>query len=86
MVLAAADLTWWWIGYAIGAAIVLVVAALVIAIIITARSIASVAEDAIGALESARDRTEALWLVGETDSVAKEIRDRAVAARKAIGG
>jgi hypothetical protein len=84
MVVAAAHLTWWWVGYALGAAIVVVVAVLVIGIILTAHSIAKVAADATRALEEARDRTEALWRVGETKMAAEEIRDGAVAAREAI--
>lgn len=86
MVLAASDLTGWWVGYSIGALIVLIVAALVATIIVTARRIAAVAEDATRSLVESRERTEALWEVATTNLVAQEILEGARAARRALGG
>jgi hypothetical protein len=86
MVLAAADLTNWWVGYIVGASLVVVVALLVLTITITAKRIARVAEDATHTLVIARDRTEALWRVNTTNQVASEILSGAKAARRALGG
>jgi hypothetical protein len=85
-VLAAANLNGWWVGYAIGAAIVLVVTVVLLLIIRTAHAIASVAEDATRALAETRDRTEVLWQVGTTNQVAADLLDGATQARKALGG
>ena len=84
--LGAADLTGWWVGYAVGAAIVLVVAVLLILIILTARGIAAAAEDATRSLAETRDRTEVLWQVATTKQVAGELLDGAEQARGALGG
>ncbi|CAN5689963.1 hypothetical protein BH24ACT26_BH24ACT26_02650 [soil metagenome] len=82
----ASDLTGWWVGYSIGALIVLVVAALVVSIIATARRIAAVAEDATRSLTETRERTEVLWQVATTNLVAQDILEGAAAARRALGG
>ena len=84
--LGAADLTGWWVGYAVGAAIVLVLAVLLILIILTARGIAAAAEDATRSLAETRDRTEVLWQVATTKQVAGELLDGAEQARRALGG
>jgi heme/copper-type cytochrome/quinol oxidase subunit 2 len=86
MMLGAADLTGWWVSYALGAAIVLVVAVLLILIILTARGIAAAAEDATRSLAETRDRTEVLWQVATTKQVAGELLDGAEQARRALGG
>ncbi len=86
MRLAQADVTGWWIGYAIGVPLVLVVATLVLLIIIAARGIAAVAEDATESLAESRDRTEVLWQVKTTNQVTADIIDGAAQARKALGG
>ncbi|SFB57005.1 hypothetical protein SAMN05216266_12090 [Amycolatopsis marina] len=82
----AADLTGWWVGYAIGVPVVLVVAALLILIVLTVRRIAAVADDATGSLRRTRERTEVLWQVETTNRMAKEILDGAAEARRALGG
>lgn len=84
--LAAANLTGWWVGYAIGAAIVLVVAVILLLIIRTAHAIATLAGDATRSLAETRDRTEVLWQVATTNQLAADLRDGAVQARKALGG
>lgn len=86
MTFAATNLTGWWVGYAIGVPLVLVVAVLVIAIIMAAVKIGTVAEDATRALAQARDRTEVLWQVKTTNQVATDILEGAREARKALGG
>ncbi len=86
MIVAAANLTGWWIGYGIGAAIVVVVAALLLAITATARRIASVAEDGTSSLRRTQERTEVLWQVGATNQVAADLLAGATEARRALGG
>jgi hypothetical protein len=80
------DPTGWWIGYSLGAVVVGVVAALLVAIILTARRIADVAEDATRSLMLARARTEVLWELATTNRIAGEILAGAVHARDALGG
>jgi hypothetical protein len=82
----ASDLTGWWVGYGVGAVVVVAVALLVIAIIVTARRIAAVAEDATRSLTTARERTEALWEVATTNTVAGDLLAGAREARRALGG
>jgi hypothetical protein len=86
MTVAAADLTGWLVGYAVGATIVLVVAVLLILIIVAARGIAAAAEDATRSLAETRDRTEVLWQLATTKQVAADLLDGAARARRALGG
>ncbi|MFP5299000.1 MAG: hypothetical protein ACLGHL_08445 [Actinomycetota bacterium] len=86
MVIAASDLTGWWIGYGVGAAVVLIVATVVISLIVTARRIGDVAEDATRSLAETRDRTEVLWQVAVTNQVATELLTGAREARRALAG
>ncbi|MPY79284.1 MAG: hypothetical protein GEV04_12495 [Actinophytocola sp.] len=86
MTLAAQHLTGWWVGYAIGAVVVLLVAALLIMIILTVRRIAAVAKDATDALRQTQERTEALWELEATRTAVKDILAGATEARHALGG
>jgi hypothetical protein len=86
MALAQADLTGWYIGWGIGIPVILVVAALVLGIIVTAFHIAAVAADGTQSLVEARDRSEALWQIKTTNQVTADIIDGATQARKALGG
>ncbi len=79
-----ADLTGWWIGYGIGAVVVVAVAMLVIGIIATVRSITEVAEAITDGLAVTRDRTEALWTVGQTMHSCGDLLETAVDAREAL--
>jgi hypothetical protein len=79
------DLTGWWIGYSLGAVVVGVVAALLVAIILIAKRIANVAEDATRSLALARARTEVLWELATTNRIGGEILAGAVKARSALG-
>ncbi|HEY2959595.1 MAG TPA: hypothetical protein VGM21_15530 [Actinomycetota bacterium] len=83
---AAADLTGWLVGYVLGAAVVLAVAALLVLIIRAAHGIADVAEDATRLLAETQERTEVLWQLGTTNQVLTDLRDGAVQARTALGG
>ena len=86
MILAAADLTGWWVAWAITGVLVIVVAALVLIVIRTALAIAHMARDATETIALARDRTNAMWQVSTTNAVAKSILEGAVEARRALGG
>ncbi|MDP9069475.1 MAG: hypothetical protein M3N53_14195 [Actinomycetota bacterium] len=86
MVSAATDMTGWWVGYGIGALVVVIVVVVVVAIIATARKIADVAEDGTRSLILARDRTEVLWQVATTNTVANDLLQGAMKAREALGG
>lgn len=86
MTLAAQHLTGWWVGYAIGAVVVLLVTALLILIILTVRRIAAVAEDATESLRLTQERTEVLWQLEGTRTVAKDILADVTEARHVLGG
>lgn len=86
MVSAATNMTGWWVGYGIGALVVLIVVVVVVAIIVTARRIGDVAEDGTRSLLLTRDRTEVLWQVATTNSVANDLLEGATKAREALGG
>lgn len=73
-------------GYVIGTIVVLVVAGVAIALIVTARRIGDVAEDATRSLALARDRTEALWQISATNQVAAGLLEGARTAREALSG
>jgi len=59
--------SWWYVGWAIGAAVVLVAAALLVAIIILGRRIAGQADDITRALDGAREHTTPLFDVTRTN-------------------
>ena len=86
VVLAASNMTGWWVGYGIGALVVLIVVVVVVSIIVTARKIGDVAEDGTRSLLLTRDRTEVLWQVATTNSVANDLLQGAKKAREALGG
>src|SRR5262245_40603863 len=58
----------------VAAIVVLVAAALLVTIWLTARSIAAHAGRAIGALEAIRDNTRSIWELQTTNTVAEELR------------
>lgn len=86
MLLAATELTGWWIGYAIAVVVIALVAILLLVIARIANKIGDVAEDITHSLAETRDRTEVLWQVATTNAVATDILSGAVSAREALGG
>lgn len=74
----------WVVGYVIGVAVVLVVAALAITLIVQARKIGDQAEDILDALERSRDNTSPLWAVDTVNRSLRHIRDAAVTARSVL--
>ena len=72
----ASDLwTAWGIWMGVAAAIILVAAALLVTIWLTARSIATHAGRAIVALEAIRENTRVIWALQTTNEVAGDLRD-----------
>lgn len=65
--------TWWLAGWAIGAAVVLIAALLLLAIIALGRRIAAQAADITAALDGARDNTAALFDVTRTNLALDQI-------------
>ncbi len=63
----------WIVGYAIGGIVVVVVAVVVLVIIALARRIANNAERITRTIEEARDATEALWQLEETQRIRSDI-------------
>lgn len=57
----------WWVGWGLGAVVVLLVAALILAIAKLARDIARQADDITEALDGARVHTEPLFAVKHTN-------------------
>lgn len=84
MGLASSQLVGWYIGFALAAVVVVLVAALLLAITATVRKISVVAEDITGTLVVAQERTEVLWQVSTTNRVATDILETATAARQAL--
>ena len=65
----------WRLWMLVAAVVVLVAAALLVTIWLTARSIAAHAGRAIGALEAIRDNTRIIWGLQTTNEVAGDIRE-----------
>lgn len=70
--------SWWFVGWAIGAAVVVVAAVLLLAIIALGRRIARQAGDITAALDGARDHTAPLFDVTRTnlaiDQITRDLR------------
>ena len=65
----------WRLWMLVGGAVVLVAAALLVTIWLTARSIAAHATRALRAVEAIRDSTRAIWALEATNEVAERLRD-----------
>ena len=83
----------WRLWMAVAAVVILVAAALLITIWLTARSIAAHAARAIGALEGIRDSTRAIWALQTTNEVGgdmlgtvRDIETKATALAEALQG
>lgn len=76
----------WIIGYVVGAAVVLVVAILVLALTAHARRIAGQTAEIVAGLHLARDRSAALWGLAATNATAERIVLAATDARIALTG
>jgi uncharacterized membrane protein YhiD involved in acid resistance len=65
----------WRLWMLVGGGVVLVAAALLVTIWLTARSIAGQAARALRAAEAIRDNTRAIWELQTTNEVAEQLRD-----------
>jgi Tfp pilus assembly protein PilN len=65
----------WRLWMLVGGVVVLVAAALLVTIWLTARSIADQAARALRAAEAIRDSTRAIWELQTTNEVAEQLRD-----------
>jgi len=77
---------WWTFGWAVGAAVVVIAAGLLIAIIGLGRRIVRQADEITIVLDGARANTEALWEVERTNLALDRIVRGLAAARQASGG
>ena len=74
--------SWWYLWLAIAGVIVVAAAALLIIIIVLARSIASLAQTALGVVEEIEQNTKPIWQLNATNRVAREL----LGGAKAIEG
>lgn len=86
MAVAAAVLTGWYVGYAIGAVVITVVVILVAIILGLARRIGVQAVQITQALEEARVATLPLWEVAKVNEGLASVTRNAAQARAALGG
>ena len=63
----------WTLGFALGAAVVLVVAALLIAILLVARNIERLATQALGVAGDIVAATRPVWVLGDANDIVEEI-------------
>lgn len=76
----------WWIAWTVTGSVILVVALVVLTIIGTARTIASLAMDGTRFLEQTKQRTEVLWRVATTNRLSKDLLQGAAVIRRGLGG
>lgn len=76
----------WAIGFVIAAVVVVVVVVLLTLMIVSARNVAAKAEDILAALHEARDNTQPLWRVSDTNAAAQRITASAKGARQILEG
>lgn len=65
----------WRVWLLVGAAVVLVAAALLVTIWLTARSIAAHARRALAALETIRENTRAIWELQTTNELGRDLQE-----------
>jgi hypothetical protein len=78
--------TWWYVGWVIAGAVVLIAALLLLTIIFLGRRIVSQADDITAALDGTRQNTDPLWGVKQINLNLDRVNRGLVAARKALGG
>lgn len=78
--------TWWYVGWAIAAAVVVIAATLLLSIIFLGRRVARQADEITAALDGARANTIPLWDVKQININLDRINRALAAARRALGG
>ena len=77
--------TWWYVGWVIAAAVVMIAATLLLAIIFLGRRVARQANEITAALDGTRQNTDPLWGVKQININIDRINRGLAAARKALG-
>jgi hypothetical protein len=78
--------TWWYVGWVIGGAVVVIAATLLLTIIALGNRIVRQADDITAALDGARQNTDPLWGVKQININVDRIVRGLAAARKALTG
>ena len=78
--------TGWYVGWAVGLLVVLVAATLLLTVIVLGRRLSRQAVAITEALDGARDNTQALWRVQDTNAAIDRITRGLAAARKKLTG
>jgi hypothetical protein len=76
--------TWWYVGWVIAGAVVVIAATLLLSIIFVGKRIARQADDITVALDGARANTDPLWGVKQININIDRITRGLAAARKAL--
>jgi hypothetical protein len=76
--------TWWYVGWVIAGAVVVIAATLLLAIIFVGKRIARQADEITVALDGARANTDPLWGVKQININIDRITRGLAAARKAL--
>jgi hypothetical protein len=76
--------TWWYVGWVIAGAVVVIAATLLLAIIFVGKRIARQADEITAALDGARANTDPLWGVKQININIDRITRGLAAARKAL--
>jgi hypothetical protein len=77
--------TWWYIGWVIAGAVVVIAATLLLTIIFLGRRVARQADEITVALDGTRQNTDPLWGVKQININIDRINRGLAAARKALG-
>jgi hypothetical protein len=78
--------TWWYVGWAIAAVVVVIAATLLLTITFLGRRVARQADEITDALDGARANTDPLWNVKQININLDRINRGLVAARRTLGG
>jgi hypothetical protein len=76
--------TWWYVGWVIAGAVVVIAATLLLTIIFLGRRIVRQADDITAALDGTRQNTDPLWGVKQININIDRINRGLAAARKAL--
>jgi hypothetical protein len=78
--------TWWYVGWVIAGAVVVIAATLLLTIIFLGRRVVSQADETTAALDGTRQNTDPLWGVKQININIDRINRGLAAARRALSG
>jgi hypothetical protein len=78
--------TWWYVGWVIAGAVVVIAATLLLTIIFLGRRVVSQADEITAALDGTRQNTDPLWGVKQININIDRINRGLAAARRALSG